>query len=83
MASAEAQEASSDRKRNMKEMVRQQYEDFVGVLDRHRVEKMLSAHGILFSKSDKDPNDAPKGFEKFFRKRNQRKEAAQKEDQID
>lgn len=42
--------------------------------------KRLDEQGILFSKDDKEPGEAPKGFERFFKKKKEREEAQKKED---
>ena len=60
------------------------FDDFVKTLDFEKLRRQVCQtegfKGLLFSKDDKEP---PKGFEKFFRKRNDRKQAATKDTESD
>ena len=62
------------------EQIRDQFSEFVAHIDSQK-EKIRAGQpfrfgGLLFSKGD-DDKEPPKGFEKFFRKRNERKEATE------
>mmetsp|Transcript_46932 Transcript_46932/g.62106 ORF Transcript_46932/g.62106 Transcript_46932/m.62106 type:complete len:163 (-) Transcript_46932:2278-2766(-) len=63
-------------------MIREQYADFVRNFDYQKLRRVLSPRASILSSSEKkdDGEDAPpKGFEKFFRKKGERKAAAQSE----
>ena len=59
--------------------IRATFQEYFETFDVQKLRAAVMDQGLLLSKND-DDKDPPKGFEKFFRKRNERKSAEKKED---
>lgn len=62
------------------EHIRATFADFAAKLDRSKAAQYLWERAVLLSKKEDDDKEAPKGFEKFFKKRGERKAAQTEQD---